>query len=101
MMYYGLRQSTINLINSIFIQYPGIESVIIYGSRAKGNYRSGSDIDLTIKGKGISLNELFRIENDLDDLLLPYEIDLSLYDQINNTDLIDLINRLGSVFYSK
>lgn len=85
----------------MFSAHPHIEQVILYGSRAKGNYRNGSDIDLTIKGEAVTLSQLLKIENELDDLLLPYKIDLSLLHQINDPDLIDHIRRLGIVFYEK
>ena len=52
-MQFGLKQTTIDKINSVFEKYPDVEQVIIYGSRAKGNYRNGSDIDITLKGKEI------------------------------------------------
>ncbi|WP_027358697.1 nucleotidyltransferase domain-containing protein [Desulforegula conservatrix] len=96
---FGLTRSTIEKIHSVFSAHPGIQEVIIYGSRAKGNYQNGSDIDLVIVGKSVNLSELLKIENELDDLLLPYKIDLSLIHKIENTDLIDHINRVGLVFY--
>src|SRR6056297_1259453 len=98
----GLSESVTGKIQTVFNQYPSIDSVILYGSRAKGNYRKGSDIDLTIKLKpGITpdLNLHHRIATQLDDLDLIYTIDLSFYDQISNPDLIDHIQRVGIVFY--
>ncbi|MCP3932026.1 MAG: nucleotidyltransferase domain-containing protein [Bacteroidetes bacterium] len=100
-MPYGLKDEDIKIINGIFAQYTEIEKAIFYGSRAKGNYRNGSDIDLTLKGENISLSLLFRIENELDDLLLPYKIDLSILQKIENPDLIEHIKRVGITFYKK
>ncbi|RLD39511.1 MAG: nucleotidyltransferase domain-containing protein [Bacteroidetes bacterium] len=100
-MKFGLEEDTINKINGVFRQHENIEEVIIYGSRAKGNYKTGSDIDLTIKSKTVTLTELLQVENQMDDILLAYKIDLSLFHQISNDDLIDHINRIGSVFYKK
>jgi predicted nucleotidyltransferase len=96
---YGLKLTTINKINSIFFHYPNIEQAILYGSRAKGTFRNGSDIDLTLKGDALTHRELSRIEIELDDLLLPYKIDLSLFRQIDNPNLIEHIGRVGVVFY--
>lgn len=76
---FGLSLTTLNKLNSIFAQHPAIDSVLIYGSRAKGNYRPGSDIDLTIKGNEISFIEFMNIEDQIDDLMLPYTADLSQY----------------------
>jgi predicted nucleotidyltransferase len=96
---FGLKESTINRINTVFSQYPDIEKVVLYGSRAKGNYREGSDIDLTLMGGALSHAQLNRIETQIDDLLLPYTIDLSLFESIDNANLIEHIRRVGVVFY--
>jgi nucleotidyltransferase substrate binding protein (TIGR01987 family) len=78
-----------------------IEAVILYGSRAKDNFKPGSDIDLTLIGNELNLTVLNKISLELDDLLLPYTFDLSLYHHIKQPDLIDHIQRVGKVFYSK
>lgn len=98
---FGLKQATIEKINGVFSSRPHIETVILYGSRAKGNYRNGSDIDLTIEGETVTLSELLKLENELDDLLLPYKIDLSLLHQIADPDLLGHIRRVGVVFYER
>ena len=95
----GLKENTINRINSVFSGYQEIKQVILYGSRAMGTYRNGSDIDLTIVGEAVTHSQQLRIENQLDDLLLPYKIDLSLMHEIQNTDLLDHVKRVGVVFY--
>jgi len=97
----GLKHETIKAIQGIFARYPQIEKVILYGSRAKGTYRKGSDIDLTLIGKDLDLTPLFEIKNTLDDLLLPYKIDLSIYQKIENADLLGHIKRVGVVFYER
>ncbi len=98
---YGLRDIHISKIRSIFKKFSNIDKAIIYGSRAKGNFLNGSDIDLTLIGESIDLTELQKIENELDDLLLPYKIDLSLFHKINNLELLDHIERVGIEFYKK
>lgn len=95
---FGLTRDTIAKIHAVFKKYPDIQEIIIYGSRAKGTYRPGSDVDLTLKGNNISLNTLLAIENELDDLLLPYQFDVSIYSHITDPDVIDHINRVGKVF---
>lgn len=94
---HGLPTHAIEQLCHVFQQYPQIESVILFGSRAKGNHRPGSDIDLTIKGNNIDLGMLLQIENRIDDLLLPWTIDLSLLHTIDNPDLLAHINRVGVV----
>ncbi len=98
---YGLKDKVIREIVDVFKGYPQIEQAILYGSRAKGNYRNGSDIDLTLRGEGLTLTMLFRIETDLDDRMLPYKIDLSVFHQIENLDLVKHVEKVGLVFYQK
>jgi exosortase len=100
-MKYGLPDATVDAINAVFSEVPAIESVVLYGSRAKGNFRPGSDIDLTIVGNGLTDDDLARIENQLDDLLLPYTFDLSLYRQLEPSPLIEHIRRVGVLFYAR
>lgn len=95
----GLSEATIAKIISVFAAYPQLSKVMLYGSRAKGNYRTGSDIDLTLFGEALSYTQLGDITGQIDDLLLPYTFDISLFKQIDNPDLIEHINRIGIVFY--
>ena len=81
--------------------YPKIEKVLLYGSRARGNYRNSSDIDLALIGDQLSYSHLGSIELDIDNLLLPYSFDISIFKDIDNPDLVDYINRVGVVFYEK
>lgn len=96
---FGLSSATLSKLCSVFQKHSVIESVLIYGSRAKGNYRGGSDIDLTIKGEVIPFYELMQIEDELDDLYLPYQVDLSQYRQLSNIDLVEHIDRVGMSLY--
>ncbi len=98
---FGLQELTINKINTIFLSFTEIEKVVIYGSRAKGNPNPGSDIDLTLFGEGLTTDILLTISRYLDDLLLPYTIDLSIYHHIKNDELLDHIKRVGKVFFNK
>lgn len=95
----GLPASVIKKIIGVFSSFPEIEQVLLYGSRAKGNYREGSDIDLCIRGHKIESSLLSHIEAKLDDLFLPYKIDLALQHDIQNQRLLDHIERMNTVFY--
>lgn len=99
-MKFGLREKVIEQINSVFAKFPQVEEVVIYGSRAKGNYKKGSDIDLSLKGVDINLSLMHTIELGIDDLLLPYTFDISIFKQISNPDIIEHINRVGLEFYN-
>ncbi len=100
-MPYGLTTEIVDKINEVFFRFSEVEEAILYGSRAKGNYKPGSDIDLTLKGEKLKLKILNKICLVLDDLLLPYSFDISIFHQISNPDLIDHIERVGLVFYKK
>ena len=97
---FGLPDKTIEMINGIFSQYPEIEKVIVYGSRARGDYGNGSDIDLTICGN-VSLDDRFRISGMIDDLPIPYTCDLSIFREIKSENLIEHIERVGQIFYER
>ncbi len=96
---YGLKEKHINAINGVFSTYLQIDKAILYGSRAKGNYRNGSDIDLTLVCDKLDPGTFSKIETELDDLLLPYKIDLSILHKIDNQALLEHIGRVGKVFY--
>ena len=100
-MKYGLSESTVEKICAVFSEFPAIERAVLYGSRAKGNFKPGSDIDLTLQGASITLRLCAAIAETLDELLLPYEIDLSLFDSLDSVELREHIARAGVVFYSR
>ena len=100
-MKYGLSQSVIQKINKVLSSFPSVERATLYGSRAKGNYKNGSDIDLTLHGPVLPLDLVYKILNELDDLLLPYTIDLSIFDDIRDPDVVAHIRRVGVIFYEK
>lgn len=100
-MLYGISEKSITKIRHVFTKYDNVTKVVLYGSRAKGGYKPGSDIDLTIIGDGLNLLLLNKLCIDLDDLLLPYTFDVSIMAQISNPDLIEHIKRVGKVFYKR
>lgn len=101
-MKYGLSDQTLQKIYDVFVRYPQVEKAVLYGSRARGDYKNGSDIDLTLYGEdSLTHTILSKIANDLDDQLLPYTIDLSIFKNIRNPDMIKQIERVGVLFYKK
>jgi predicted nucleotidyltransferase len=87
------------MINTGLNLHPEIEKAILFGSRAKGNYKPASDIDLTLVGDDLTLTIQQTIENELDDLLLPYKFDISIYHTISSKELLDHIERIGQLFF--
>ncbi|MCK5784936.1 MAG: nucleotidyltransferase domain-containing protein [Candidatus Sabulitectum sp.] len=96
---YGLSESVISDISRVFQSFPELEEVILYGSRAMGSFRNGSDIDITLVGKGLNLHSLNLVSLGLDGLMLPYTFDISIFDHIDNEELLDHIGRKGVVLY--
>lgn len=98
---YGLKPVTINKIRLVLAGFEQIRSATLYGSRAKGNYKPGSDIDLTLVTEGELPNAfLARVAMAIDDLDLIYIFDISLLHEIDNENLLDHINRIGVEFYN-
>lgn len=100
-MRFGLKEEMIEAIHQVLARHPEVGKAILYGSRAKGNYKPASDIDLTLVGENLDATLLHKISWELDDLLLPYTFDLSIFHQLNNIALLDHINRVGIVFFTK
>jgi len=97
---FGLKEKIIQQLCGVLSHYPQVEKAILYGSRAKGNYKNGSDIDLTLcGGADLTLKIIYKILEEIDALLLPYTIDLSIFSQIDNPDVIEHIRRVGVPFY--
>ena len=101
-MQYGLSDRTLKKIRDVLVRYPQVEEAVLYGSRARGDYKNGSDIDLTLRGGDVLTHTILsRIANDLDDQLLPYTIDLSIFKNIRNPEMLAQIKRVGIAFYKK
>ena len=100
-MKYGLKDSILENIAAVFSKHPKIEKVLLYGSRAKGNYKNGSDIDLTLIGENLDLQDLNKVSLDLDEIYLPYSFDLSIFENIENEELIEHISRIGVTIYER
>jgi predicted nucleotidyltransferase len=98
-MKFGLSDTVIKELQDVFRRYANIEKVLIFGSRSKGNYRAGSDIDLAVIGKDIDYNQLLNILCEIDDLELLYSVDLLDYQKKKGTPIGDHIDRVGQIFY--
>lgn len=98
---YGLPEKTVAVIRGILAGFPSVEKAILYGSRAKGTYRHGSDIDLTLMGDSLDLQVLAEIAGKLEESPIPYQVDLSLWDRLDHPGLRDHILRVGVVFYER
>ena len=100
-MPFGLSDNTIDTVRRLLRSCPQLEKAVLYGSRAKGNYKEGSDIDLTLIGALLDYTALANLTEAFAESSLPYTVDLSLFDKIENKDLRDHIERVGVVLYER
>ncbi len=98
---FGLSARALGLLRGLLSSYPQIRLAKVYGSRAKGNYREGSDIDIALDAPEMTFDAYLKLCGELDDLLLPWDIDLSLLCHIDNPDLLEHIERVGQMLWQK
>ncbi len=99
---FGLLDRDIKYIHKALKQHSEIEKAIIFGSRAMGNYKKGSDVDMAIIGKYVDSSIIYKIEDCLNEVYpLPYFFDIIQYNEITNENLINHINNEGKVIYTK
>lgn len=95
-MQFGLRDDDIRIIADCVSRHNGIEDILIFGSRAIGDYQVGSDIDLAVKGSSISYNEISKIRYELnEEVSFPYYVDVVHYETISNLKLKEHIDTYG------
>jgi predicted nucleotidyltransferase len=99
---FGLRDKDLQTVIAILQQHPDVEQALIFGSRAKGNYKPGSDVDIALKGATLDHKIVSHISSILnEETQMPYKFDVLNYDAISNKDLTEHIDRVGIVFYTK
>ena len=100
-MRFGLNDIELQALCSVLASMPEVEEAIIYGSRARGTNHIASDIDITLKGNELTYLQLALLDAKIDDLYLPYFVDLSLFSMLKNPDLLESIDREGKVLYKR
>ena len=100
-MQYGLSNPDVLQIQDIFAANPEVQEVILFGSRAMGNHKPGSDIDFVVVSETMTFNGLLELQGRLDNLGLLYKIDLQDLKKIKDADLLEHISRVGKVFYKR
>lgn len=97
---FGIYPKSYQEIQRIIENCVSIKEVVIYGSRAKGNYREGSDIDITILGAPTK-DDISKLWQDLDDSFIPYKFDISIYKDLKSDSLKEHIERVGKIFFKR
>jgi len=98
---HGLSQQTVERIQDVLEHFPEVRRAVLFGSRAKGTAKQGSDIDLALYGEGLDWQMLGRIDDALDDLLLPYTFSLLHHDGSTDSEVAEHIARVGVPFYRR
>ena len=97
----GLTRQQLELLQQVFKKHPAVQSVKLYGSRAKGTFHERSDVDLVVFGEGIDRFLIAELLLDLEDSNLPYSVDLQDYHELKNRELIEHIDRVGVVIFER
>jgi len=101
-MNFGLRDGDLDNIIATIQQFCEIEKAAIFGSRAKGNYKPGSDLDIAIWGDDISFSTISRLHAILEEESpMPYFFDIVDYSHLNHEELKSHIDRAGIVFFTR
>ncbi len=98
---HGLTDSVVSQIAGVLERFPAVQRATLFGSRAKGVHKRGSDIDLALEGTALTWRVLGRIADELDDLPLPYKFSLIIYDHKTDPALAAHIQRVGCTFYER
>jgi predicted nucleotidyltransferase len=97
---FGLKQDDIKTITAVISKCREVEEVLIFGSRAKGNFKNGSDVDIVLKGKDVTRDTILAISGELNgETILPYHFDILDFNTIQNEELIQHIQRVGQIIY--
>jgi predicted nucleotidyltransferase len=101
-MMFGLNENEVQIIQRTLAECPEIEKAIVFGSRALGNFKAGSDIDLALFGEGISRKTVLDLFDKLNEVLnLPYYFDIINYNEITNVALKKHIDDFGIPIWEK
>ena len=93
---FGLTEKQLNLIREALSRFNNVDDIIVFGSRAMGNYKNGSDVDLAVKGKNVTTDTISKLSATLnEELPLPYFFDIVHYDTLNNKNFVRHIDEHG------
>jgi predicted nucleotidyltransferase len=98
---YGLSDRNIEELRSILASIPHIEEAILYGSRARGDYKPASDIDLSLKGEKLTRQDVALLDDKLYYSYIPYYFDTNIYSELTNQELLESIDRNGKIFFQR
>ncbi len=98
---WGLSAATLTTIRFILTQEPKVKKAILFGSRAKGTYKLGSDIDLALVGEELDIDTIGRLARAFEESSLPYQVDVCWLAAVEHAALREHIERVGQVLYER
>jgi predicted nucleotidyltransferase len=97
---FGLSEEDIKTINTVIGKHNDVEEALIFGSRAKGNYKKGSDVDIVLNGEKITRDTILTISSELNnETIMPFRFDVLNFNTIKNEELVAHIQRVGKTVY--
>lgn len=97
---FGLLDRDIKYILQAISKLKEIERAVIFGSRAMGNYKKGSDVDIVVMGNNITKDTILQLDEYLNEIYpLPYFFDIINYNEISNKKLKEHIDKVGKEIY--
>lgn len=98
----GLTENDLDVIVSAVAAFKSVQDLVLFGSRAKGSYKRGSDVDLALKGDELTYEDLVQIDLELNENRpLPYKFDVVDYHRLDNPELKSHIDRVGVNLYHR
>jgi predicted nucleotidyltransferase len=98
---YGINEISWQSILRVLSQSPSVEKAVLFGSRAKGNFTAGSDIDIAVYGNRFTFEDFLLLKVRFEELGLLNKVDLVIYANIRNPEFTDHIQRVGIMIYQK
>jgi predicted nucleotidyltransferase len=95
-----LPQEVLAQLRRLLSRNRRVMRAILFGSRAKGNAKPGSDIDIALEGRSLSLKDILDLQVGYDQLDLPYKLDLLILDKTEDIQILKHIRRVGQEIYS-
>lgn len=96
---FGIKKEILDKIREVLSAYKGVERAVLIGSRAKGDYRRGSDIDIVVWGSGLAFSDYLKLIAELEELNIPFKVDLLKYELIESDAMKRHIKRVGKEIY--
>lgn len=98
---HGLSERTVAKIVRVLASFPQVERAVLFGSRAKATHKRGSDIDLALAGHGLDWQVVGKVDDALDDLLLPYRFSIVIDGEQTDKAVVAHIRRVGRVLFER